>query len=180
MSLFPTPPANSSSFWSRITATAFLLSVSLLHLGCSKSEPEKTEEKTQPAAQERGADGTRGPGAANRREADPIPVQVAAVTRGPIAASLAFNSTLETESIVDIYPRINGQVDQLLVEEGDIVTAGTPLLKIDDRELRVDADEARVALEREQSDFTRTEELFKRGLVNEQQFETDRLRPRPS
>jgi membrane fusion protein (multidrug efflux system) len=163
----------------RAFAVMSLLAVPLLQLGCSKSEPDDKKEETsaQPAAAERpaGGPGRGGPGGANRREADPIPVQVAAVTRGPIAASLAFNSTLETESIVDIYPRINGQVDQLLVEEGDFVSAGTPLLKIDDRELRVDADGAKVALEREQVDFARTEGLFQRGLVNEQEFENDRF-----
>ncbi|GAB5559167.1 MAG: efflux RND transporter periplasmic adaptor subunit [Synoicihabitans sp.] len=156
-----------------------VVSAPLIFSGCSKSEPEKTETKAEPAAERRaageGGPGRGGPGAANRREVDPIPVQIAEVTRGPISATLSFNSTLETESVVDIYPRINGQVDQLLVEEGDFVTAGTPLLKIDDRELRVDADEAQVTLEREKADFTRTEGLFQRGLVNQQEYENDRF-----
>lgn len=175
----PSPlPFQPSFHWSRAIATAAILAIPLVHIGCSKSEPETKETAAKPAAnaeQSGGGPGARGPGAANRREADPIPVQVAEVTRGPISASLAFNSTLETESVVDIYPRINGQVDQLLVEEGDFVKAGTALLKIDDRELRVDAAEAQATLEREQADFTRTEGLFKRGLVNEQEYENDRF-----
>ena len=100
-----------------------------------------------------------------------VAVQVAPVTRGPIAATLSFNSTLETEATVDLFPQISGQVDALLVEEGDFVKAGDPLLKIDDRELRVDAEEAQVNLQREQANYTRIEELFKRGLVNQQEFE---------
>lgn len=165
----------STTNWPRAFAVALIATIPLFHAGCSKTEPESTEAKAKPAAAKDAGGPGRGPGAANRREAEPIPVQVAPVTRGPISASLAFNSTLETESVVDIYPRINGQVDQLLVEEGDFVEAGTPLLKIDDRELRVDADEARVTLEREQADFTRTEGLFNRGLVNEQDYENDRF-----
>ena len=171
------PSLSSNSNWSRAFAVALIASIPILHSGCSKADSDSTETKTEPAAaQGAGGPGRGGPGGpGNRREAEPIPVQVAPVTRGPISATLAFNSTLETESVVDIYPRINGQVDQLLVEEGDFVAAGTPLLKIDDRELRVDADEARVALEREQTDFTRTEGLFNRGLVNEQEYENDRF-----
>lgn len=165
----------STTNWPRAFAVALIATIPLFHPGCSKAEPESTEAKAKPAAAKGAGGPGRGPGAANRREADPIPVQIAPVTRGPISASLAFNSTLETESVVDIYPRINGQVDQLLVEEGDFVKAGTPLLKIDDRELRIDADEARVTLEREQADFTRTEGLFNRGLVNEQDYENDRF-----
>ena len=161
--------------WPRVFAVALIAAFPLFQTGCSKAEPKSTEAKAESAAAKGAGGAGRGPGAADRREADPIPVQVVSVTRGPISASLAFNSTLETESVVDIYPRINGQVDQLLVEEGDFVKAGTPLLKIDDRELRVDADEARVTLEREQTDFTRTEGLFNRGLVNEQDYENDRF-----
>lgn len=177
MSASKSPSIFSVSYRPRAIAVALITTFSFLHFGCSKAEPDSTEAKAEPAAaQVAGGPGRGGPGGpGSRREAEPIPVQVAPVTRGPISATLAFNSTLETESVVDIYPRINGQVDQLLVEEGDFVAAGTPLLKIDDRELRVDADEARVALEREQVDFTRTESLFNRGLVNEQEYENDRF-----
>ena len=150
------------------------LSIFLLGFtGCSKSDSAATE---APATRAEGkpAGGPGDPEAGRKREVEPVAVQVASVTRGPISATLAFNSTLETESVVDIYPRINGQVDKLLVEEGDFVVAGTPLLVIDDRELRVDADEAQVNLERETANFARTEGLFQRGLVNQQEFENAR------
>lgn len=120
------------------------------------------------------APGGGGPGAgkwgAGRTE-EAVAVQTAPITRGPISATLSFNSTLETESSVDLFPQISGEIEALLVEEGDFVKAGAPLLQIDERELRVDADEASVNLEREQANFDRIQELFKRGLVNQQEFE---------
>lgn len=150
-------------------ATTALLVLGLA--GCSKSDSPQNRGEGDTQAQKRTGERPDGPA---KREVEPVPVQVASAVRGPISATLAFNSTLESESVVDIYPRINGQVDQLLVEEGDFVTAGTPLLKIDDRELLVDAEEAQVNLDRESATFARSKGLFDRGLVNEQEFENAR------
>ena len=138
--------------------------------GCGGSKDAAASSNGSGGGGPGGPGGRWGPGA--REEA--VAVQTALVTVGPIAATLTFNSTLETESTVDLFPQIGGQVEALLVEEGDSVKAGDPLVQIDERELRVDADEARVNLEREQANFTRNEELFARGLVNRQEFENAR------
>ena len=141
--------------------------------GCSKSTSTEDAD-AKPAAAQPPAGGPGAQGKRKLQEAEPVAVQVTDVVLGPISATLSFNSTLETESVVDLFPRIAGEVDHLLVEEGDFVTAGTPLLKIDDRELAVDADEAKVNLERETAQFERTKGLFERGLVNQQEFENAR------
>lgn len=111
---------------------------------------------------------------ARQSAAEQVPVETAPVTRGPISAFLSFNSTLETEAAVDIYPQTTGQVEALLVEEGKIVKAGDPLLKIEDRELRVDLDETSANYEQLLKNFARNEELFGRNLINKQDFETQK------
>ena len=151
-----------------VSALALLLAASFS--ACAKKADESgagnaSKDGNKTANSEGG--GRWGAGAAE----ETVAVQVTSVTRGPIASTLSFNSTLDTESTVDLFPQISGQVDELLVEEGDFVKAGDALLKIDDRELRVDAEEAQVNLQREEANFTRIEELFKRGLVNQQEFE---------
>jgi len=100
------------------------------------------------------------------------PVETAVVARGPISAFLSFNTTLETEAMVDIYPQTTGQVEALHVEEGRIVKAGEALLKIEDSEMRLDADESRGNYEQLKRNFTRTEDLFQRKLINRQDYET--------
>lgn len=100
-----------------------------------------------------------------------VPVETARVARGPISAFLSFNSVLETEATVDIYPQTTGQVEMLLVEEGKIVQEGDPLLKIEDRELRVDVEENTANFDHLQKNFGRTEDLYKRNLVNKQDYE---------
>ena len=109
-----------------------------------------------------------------RQMLDAVPVETVPVMRGPISAFLSFNSTLETEAGVDIYPQTTGQVEALLVEEGKIVKAGDPLLKIEDRELRVDVEETNANYEHLSKNFARTEELFGRNLINKQDYENQR------
>lgn len=106
--------------------------------------------------------------------AEQVPVETALVARGPISAFLSFNSTLETESAVDIYPQTGGQVEALLVEEGRIVKEGDPLLKIEDRELRVDVEESTANFEHLKRNFGRNEDLFERNLINKADYETQK------
>ncbi len=108
---------------------------------------------------------------ARQANAEMVPVETALITRGPISAFLSFNTTLETEAMVDIYPQTTGQVEALLVEEAKIVKAGDPLLKIEDTELRIDADESRANYEQLKRNFSRSEELFTSNLINRQDHE---------
>ncbi len=147
--------------------------------------------KTVPAAATSpGKDGARppgsGPGSGARRSseaererqrqtaAEMVPVETALVRRGPISAFLTFNTTLETEAMVDIYPQTTGQVEAILVEEGKLVKEGDALLKIEDRELRVDMEESRANFEQLERNFARSQDLFTRKLVNAQDFETQK------
>jgi membrane fusion protein (multidrug efflux system) len=112
---------------------------------------------------------------ARQAAAEQVPVETALVTRGVISAFLPFNSTLETEAIVDIFPQTGGQVEELYVEEGRVVKEGDPLLKIEDGELRVDVDDATTNFEHLKQTFARNEDLFKRNLLNKQEFDDQKF-----
>jgi membrane fusion protein (multidrug efflux system) len=112
---------------------------------------------------------------ARQNAIEKVPVETAPVVRGPISSFLSFNTTLETEASVDLYPQTTGQVETLFAEEGRIVKAGDPLLKIEDTELRLDADESRVNFEQLQRNFDRTDDLYRRKLVNKQDHETQKF-----
>lgn len=125
------------------------------------------------AAAKRAADAEKDK--ARQAAAEMVPVETAIITRGAISAFLPFNTTLETESTVEIYPQISGQVEELLVEEGAIVKEGDPLLKIEDRELRIDVEDTQTNFEHLSKTFARTEDLFRRNLINKQEFEDQRF-----
>ena len=168
-------------------STAFaagLLSLSLV--GCSREVA--TPEAKGAAAGTGAAGATKGAAAdsaqaakraaaaekdkARQAAAEMVPVETALVTRGEISAFLPYNATLETESVVDIYPQTSGQVETLLVEEGQVVKEGDVLLKIEDRELRVDVEESVANYDHLKRNFARTEDLYERNLINKQDFET--------
>ncbi|MEO8588950.1 MAG: efflux RND transporter periplasmic adaptor subunit [Flavobacteriales bacterium] len=54
-------------------------------------------------------------------------------TVGPITESVYANGLVKAEGQYQVFPTANGTVTELLVSEGDTVTAGQPLLRIDDR-----------------------------------------------
>lgn len=174
------------TFPSRFSTLACLLTFFLV-VGCNKSPTDTTT----PAASAKSAAASAPAGSANEKKAaaqklaaekdrerlaaaEAVPVEVAPVVRGPISAFLSYNSALETEAIVDIYPQTAGQVDSLLVEEGSVVKAGDALLKIDERELRVDVEESSINYQHQLQQFVRIEDLHKRSLINPQEFENNK------
>lgn len=103
-----------------------------------------------------------------------IPVEVALAHTGEISAHLVFNSTIETEAAVEIYPQISGLVKHLRVEEGDRVEVGDTLLSIEDKQLRIAVEEAQANYHYQQTAFKRTEAMFERNLISDQEFETNK------
>ena len=60
----------------------------------------------------------------------------------------------------------------MAVEEGDRVGSGDTLLYIEDEQLRIAAREAQVNHDYQQTGYERTEEMFKRKLISDQEYET--------
>ena len=101
-----------------------------------------------------------------------VPVEVALAHTGSISSYLLFNSTIETEAAIEIYPQISGLVERVTVEEGDRVEEGDTLLFIGDEQLRIATQEAQVNYDYQQIGYKRTEEMFKRKLISDQEYET--------
>ncbi len=149
------------------TALASFALPALVLLGCNRSaDPEPGAQASQ---------GGRGAPKGNMAQVEAIPVEISTITRGPISAFLSFSSTLESEAAVDIFPQTGGQVEALMVEEGQIVKAGDPLLQTDDREVRVDLQDSEINLRFIETSYGRNEEMFNRGLINQQEFDNQRF-----
>jgi len=56
------------------------------------------------------------------------PVQIATATTTTVENTSEFTGTLEAEETVSIQPEVEGQVNAILVEEGERVSTGTPLV----------------------------------------------------
>jgi len=121
-----------------------------------------------------------------------IPVQVARVDRGPVEATVSNTraGTVKVRLRAKLSPQVGGLVVALPHRKGSRVKKGDLLLKLDDRTQRAQLDVARkrLAASRKQAadacfaadlaarELVRTEGLFARGIVSDQQMDAARTR----
>ncbi|MDR7554572.1 MAG: efflux RND transporter periplasmic adaptor subunit [Armatimonadota bacterium] len=77
--------------------------------------------------------------------AGPVPVVVGEVRRQPLAASFIADGIVQART-VHLAPKLAGRIAAILVQEGQAVRAGQPLLRLDDRELQAGVEEALAAV----------------------------------
>ena len=104
--------------------------------------------------------------AAEVRAAMPVPVETSAPVRADIFATYHATSTIESDVDAPVLARVDGEVVQLLVEEGDVVTAGQVLARLDGERLRLEMLSARADLERVSGELERYDDLAARGLIS--------------
>jgi membrane fusion protein (multidrug efflux system) len=101
-----------------------------------------------------------------------VPVQVDIVRRGAISQHLETNGTLEAENEVDLVARASGPITKLVAEEGDTLSKGTLLARIDDREARNQVANATVSRDEAQLAFDRTKTTYDKGLVSQESYDS--------
>jgi RND family efflux transporter MFP subunit len=84
---------------------------------------------------------------AELKKREPARVLVAPVETREMVRRIETTTRVESESQVQVYPRAEGVVVELAVEEGDPVAADQVLAQLDDRDARLRVDDARAALE---------------------------------
>lgn len=99
-----------------------------------------------------------------------VPVEVAALERGPIESILRFSSNLEAEEQVKVYSQAKRLVTELLVEEGDRVRKDQVLLRLQDEEQRSALAKTKSQLEKAQREFERQKRLYSQKLISEQVY----------
>ncbi|MEO0975035.1 MAG: efflux RND transporter periplasmic adaptor subunit, partial [Pseudomonadota bacterium] len=101
-----------------------------------------------------------------------IPVEVAGVQRGDILAVYSATGSLEAERDATVVAKVEGQIKQILVEEGDRVTAGDVLARLDGDQLRLELSRSRAELEKLEAEYARNAALLKKGLVTREAYDT--------
>ncbi len=96
----------------------------------------------------------------------PIAVTGHHVERGPITSEVMGTGTLEARVQVTVSPKISGRILNVLVDQGDIVTAGDALVGLDDSELKqqvaiaqAQLDTAKSSIDRLNADKTRADAI---------------------
>ena len=104
-------------------------------------------------------------------EAPPVPVEAHTPTRGDILATYSGTAPIEAFAEADVIAKVDGEVRELHVEEGDMVRKNQILATLDGDRLRLELSESQARLRKMQRDFQRNEELQNKKLISEGDFE---------
>ena len=140
---------------------------------CAVAVASCTSEAQQAPQSSAGAGGRgRGDGAA-------VPVVTATVVEKSIPVTVSAVGTAEAIATVQVRSQVTGRISQVHFSEGQDVSAGQPLFTIDPQPFQVALDQATAVLARDtaqagnaQAQADRYDNLFKRGLISRDQFET--------
>ena len=130
-----------------VAAVAAILIIGWLTLG----------RKDNASAQKAGAGG--GPGAGAPASMPPMPVDVATATSQPIADAVRATGHIEAIQAVQLRSDEQGRITALMFHEGQYVSQGQPLVKIDDAVLRAQAERADADRDLAQQQLARVKRL---------------------
>lgn len=111
----------------------------------------------------------------DKKEEAAIPVEVAAVTTGPIEAAYRGTATLEAEDEATVMAKSGGVIEQILVEEGDRVRAGQTLARLETGKLKLEVARAKSTMDKLDQDYKRNESVYQRNLVSREAFERSKF-----
>lgn len=102
-----------------------------------------------------------------------IPVNVAQAELGEISSRLEFDSVLETESAIEIFPETMGLVVEVLAEVGDEIAANQVLARLENDDQQINLKESLSRYEHLKTKFERIQDLYDRKLINQQEYDTE-------
>ena len=130
-------------------AAALLITTSLLLGGC-KAGGEEAKAKTPD----------------EQKASDAVPVEVAKAERRAIAASYAGTAALEPRAESQVVAKTSGVALAVLVEEGQQVRAGQPLVRLDPDRARLSVAQSEAQMRKLENSFHRAEKLVQQQLVS--------------
>ena len=107
----------------------------------------------------------------DEEETPPIPVETSTPVRGDVLAVYSGTAPIEAFAEADVIAKVEGEIREVLVEEGDVVAEGQILARLDGDRLRLELNESRARLRKMQRDFERNKDLREKGLLSEGDFE---------
>jgi len=98
--------------------------------------------------------------------ATPLPVEVVLPHKTEIFATYHTTNTISSDIDAPVTARVDGEVTEILVEEGDLVEKGQILARLDGDRLRLEMLQAKANLEKTTREYERFISLHDRGLVS--------------
>lgn len=109
----------------------------------------------------------------------PVPVRTVRPERGQVVVEVFGTGTLESKVVVGVSSKIVGKVVEVLVDQGDVVTAGQTLARLESKDFKdavgvavAQRDQAQAELTKARVDLDRERPLLASGLVPTSEFDT--------
>jgi len=135
---------------SGLCAAALLLSTSLLLSGCAagpNNEAKAAETKDE-------------------KKVEAVPVEVAVASHRAVAASYTGTAALEPRAESQVVAKTSGVALAVLVEEGQLVSAGQPLVRLDPDRARLAVAQSEAQMRKLENDYQRAQKLVAQQLVS--------------
>lgn len=104
-----------------------------------------------------------------------VPVKLQEVGMEKLSDVLSLVGTVEPNKVVQVSSETNGRVTGIYIDEGSVVSVGTPLASLDDELKKVALTSAKANLEKAQKDVERFENLAKSNAGTGMQVDNARL-----
>ena len=104
-------------------------------------------------------------------EAPPVPVETSSPVRGNIYAIYSGTAPIEAFAEADVIAKVEGEVREILAEEGTEVAKGEVLARLDGDMLRLELSESEARLRKLQRDYERNVDLQEKGLISSGDFD---------
>ncbi|MDH3612547.1 MAG: efflux RND transporter periplasmic adaptor subunit [Gammaproteobacteria bacterium] len=118
-----------------------------------------------------GQNGEESDAAENDEETVAVPVEIGTPTRGDIVAVYSGTAPIEAFAEADVIAKVAGEVRDILVEEGDDVSEGQIMARLDGDRLRLELNQSEANLRKLQRDYERNVELEDKGLISSGDFD---------
>ncbi|HEY4555871.1 MAG TPA: efflux RND transporter periplasmic adaptor subunit [Lysobacter sp.] len=114
----------------------------------------------------KGGNGAAEAKAADKKEVEAVPVEVAQATHRPIAASYTGTAPLEPLGESQVVAKTSGVALAVLVQEGQYVRAGQPLLRLDAARAALQAAQTSAQMHKLENNFARARQLSAQQLMS--------------
>ena len=133
-----------------IRATGAVLALAVL-AGCGEAKKEEKKEETA------------------------VPVEIGKVTVGPIDAAYRGTATLEAEDEATVLAKTSGVIEQVLAEEGQRVSAGQVLARLETERLRLEVARAKAEADKARENFDRNTRIYEKNLISKELYDQSRF-----
>jgi membrane fusion protein, multidrug efflux system len=100
-----------------------------------------------------------------------MPVEVAVARTDTVVDAIVATGQIEALQAIDLRPDVEGRIGEIMVREGSVVAAGTPLFKVDDAELRAQVARAEADRDLAQQSLARTRDLLDQKASSQAELE---------